>query len=305
MYCKYTYNDASATAILANLVNLLTDQVTSMSTITDCIVANSSITNTWSPSGWVVHDQVSASVVVLKAPIYDIPTKFKYLYLDVLTAGFINTKVYETWDAVAHTGTYPTNSAVIVFYVIPIVLNAQGTIYFSSSPRHAVFYTLLGTTINGPYGVTERTRVGAWDTTANAFCNTFQLNSTSFAGSTTSGYAPYIVNVAAAGAAKISAAAATCFLATQYNTCLVNGIYVGTAGLYTSLDANLNQVYGLRDLGVVYPVAYNNEGGDITSLTNIYVAPYNLGNHEDTYTVGANSFVQLGINSSRLTFMVG
>lgn len=168
--------------------------------------AASTITTQYDQAGWTLFDTPDANSYVLQAPVYDNATKFKYLYLSVATAGFLQMVVFDDWDATAHTGTYPSivNGTAAVPTSKdspPIALNSQNTLYISVNPRRIIVYSLIGTGYTGPYGIAERSRIGACDTSTNAYCNTIHLGGLNYY----SGYpsislkTPYTVNAAVTG----------------------------------------------------------------------------------------------------------
>lgn len=331
MYVIYSYNATTAQALLNDLVTLLTNTAgTDLTTLTTCVSAASSIDVTYNFGGWTLHDTPAAGEVVLKAPVYDNPNKFKYMYLDVLTAGYINVILYDAWDAVAHTGTYPATqilytpySTPSVDYAIPILTGTQATLYISASPRNMVFYANNGSSLYGPYGCAERSRFGAWDTPTNAFCNTVQFTNVQITiGCGISILLPYVVNVNVAGTSIISKLLQSSSRiglssiwgggnSTQY---LTNGQVASSsntwAGYYVgsqtmSADQNLLGSYALTKINLAPLSLYGFEGGSLSDASDIYVLPYNVGNNGDTISANGKNFVQLGTPKNRFSFLLG
>lgn len=322
MYCKYTYNATTATALLADLVTLLTSTTTpTLSSLTTCVTTNSSISTQYSQSGWAVFDTPDANSVVLSAPVFDNSSKFKYLYLSVATAGFIMVRLFDEWDAVAHTGTWPAvtggiSTAANTTNDIPIVLSTQATLYIHASPRAINVWSLIGTSLSGNYGCVERSRVGAWDTTTNAFCNTLQtIHITNY------NYllAPYVVNAASVGQPKVASVSVPYTSIWGYSGPNSSFVFFDGNGLvsavrfctyiqpqnYTSSNASLTNAYALTRINAGGLVSYSNEMGSISDVCDIYVIPFNTGNQEDTIVAGTTTYILLGANGGRLVVPMG
>jgi len=181
MYASIQYTAAAtATQVLADIVTIATGpiglQLTSLTAPRNG--AGSFITST-TAGGWIMHDNVSATVKVLKAPISDDGTKFKYLHLSVYTTG-VKFESYRSWNEVAHTGVVNkrlTGGGVdltISTSVNYVYYNNASTISqmcISCTANHfaAVCGTnsLLNTT--GVGFLSEHTRTSPWDTVANGY----------------------------------------------------------------------------------------------------------------------------------------
>ena len=322
MYCRYVYNTASANTLLTDLTTLLTSTTTpTLTSLTSCVSANSVITTQYSQAGWTVHDNPDANSVVLKAPVFDIATKFKYLYLSVATAGYLMIRLFDGWDATAHTGTYPAvtsgvSAAASTTYDLAIVLNTQATIYISASPRAIALWGLIGTTNSGVYGCFERSRVGAWDTPANAFCNYAQFK---YNGGHTY---PYLINASQAGQPK--SFNVDVGYSSVWGEMTSDGIYgafaddtrANNASAVNSRCFCLNQnVTGSNSLlGNSYPLTrvnssaqktLANECGSLSDVSNFYVLPYATGNVEDTINASGTTYILLGEPDNRFAVLNG
>lgn len=178
MYCKYVYNSGvQATvqaAILADLIALLTGEVTINNLSSTCDKVNSSIVVD-TVAGWTLHDAAAGTnAKCLKAPMADDPAKFKYVVIDTNTNGYVYTKVYETWDATAHTGTnicyYSDNTS----YTQRFSTTAGGIIHIFVTNRFMLLNSQMGSSWGsssntGGSGCFERTRNCPWDTVAAGY----------------------------------------------------------------------------------------------------------------------------------------
>ncbi len=333
MYVRYTYNATTQLALMNDLVTLLTSATApTLSALPTCISASSVINTSLTLGGWTLHDTPDANSVVLKAPVFDNVNNFKYLYINAATAGYLVTHLFDTWDAVAHTGTYPAiaggvSAAVSNLNGIPIVLSAQSTLYIYASPRAVIIYSLIGTTWTGPYGCSERSRIGAWDTVTNAFNNTIQwVNCTVNSGYPTNRiYAPYVINAATAGQPKVASFVLgfTTIWGYFYNAGVSSGSgsyycpYIDARGYAganighlppantSSSNALLGSCYALTRLNVSSIYNYSNEGGSLSDASGIYVLPLNVGNPEDTVSAEGNMFILMGTAYARLVVPMG
>ncbi|MBF0421331.1 MAG: hypothetical protein HQL78_14365 [Magnetococcales bacterium] len=172
MFTKYAYS-ASATAanILADLLAILTGETVVANLSASCDKPNTSILSTI-PAGWALHDAAAGTNArAIKSPLADNANAFKYVVLDLNTAGFIQTKVYETWDATGHTGTNLAYGSNITTACQQFSTTLPGTVYIFSSARFLLLFSMYnaiwGSSTNaGASGCLERTRVCPWDTVA-------------------------------------------------------------------------------------------------------------------------------------------
>lgn len=335
MYLRYTYNTATAKQLLDDLKTIFTSTTTpTLSALPSCVVANSVVTTAYDQAGWTLFDTPDANSYVLQSPVYDNATKFKYLYLSVATAGYLYMCVFDGWNATAHTGTYPsvTNGATDVPTALnspPIVLNSQATLYISVNARRIIMYSLIGTGWTGPYGIAERSRIGAWDTSTNAYCNSLHFGGIN----SHSGYAgmslttPYSVNAASSGLPLV--AMPTLTLASIWGFATFgssNGLYfsdgttnISQAQVYnyqgnlgwvppagiSSANASKNPSYALTRLNVAGMYNYANEGGSISDASGIFLLPRNAGNPEDTVLADGTTYILMGTSYGRFVLPNG
>ncbi|MBF0182523.1 MAG: hypothetical protein HQM03_21105 [Magnetococcales bacterium] len=190
MNSKYSYlAGATAANILSDLVAILTGETNVNALSASC---NKSFTTIESitAAGWTLHDAAAGTnAKCLKAPLADDPATFKYVVLDTNTAGYVITKVYETWNASTHAGTNLAFNSDVVGYQQRVSTTVAGSIYLFATARFmllaSLYSGLWGSSTNaGPSGCFERTRAGAWDTVTAGwppfyFCAFGDLASTS------------------------------------------------------------------------------------------------------------------------------
>lgn len=176
MYAIYVYRAGTAVAnILSDVTAILTGETNVANLSADCVQASSSILTTATTAGWTLHDTLAGvNAQAIKAPVFDDPSKFKYVVLDTNTAGYIFHKVYETWDAGTHAGTNLCLNSNATFYAQRINTTSGGTFYIFANVRHITMWSYQsaswGSSQNyAPSGVYERTRRNLWDTVANGY----------------------------------------------------------------------------------------------------------------------------------------
>ncbi|MBF0341892.1 MAG: hypothetical protein HQL95_13155 [Magnetococcales bacterium] len=189
MNAKYTYvAGATAANILADLVAILTGETNINNLSASCNKPFTTIESI-TAAGWTLHDAAAGTnAKCLKAPLADDATTFKYVVLDTNTAGYVITKVYETWNATTHVGTNLAFNSDVVGYQQRVSTTVTGTIYLFATARFmllaSLYSGLWGSSTNaGPSGCFERTRAGAWDTVTAGwppyyFCSFGDLAST-------------------------------------------------------------------------------------------------------------------------------
>ncbi len=175
MYTKYVYNSGSdITNVLSDVIAILTGETDKANLSADCDQTNTEIISTVA-AGWTVHDAAAGTdAQVIKAPLADDATTFKYINLNAGSSGYLKTEVWETWDEVAHSGTnmaYDSNST---SYSPRLDLTDGGTLYLFASARFAAFtsQTAAGygpSSYGGVTGCFEHTRGLPFDTVANGW----------------------------------------------------------------------------------------------------------------------------------------
>ena len=107
--------------------------------------------------GWTLHDQVSTSVFVLKAPNID-GESYKYVHINVATNVYILT--YESWNATTHVGTNGVIPAGIsitntLLYQATSHLTLNGTLYLFASARYFMARGITSTGTGGSSGFSD------------------------------------------------------------------------------------------------------------------------------------------------------
>jgi len=176
MYTSYVYNTGITAANLLNdVVALLTGETDKNNLSASCNKTLTDINVSARVAGWTIHDaSAGTNAKCLKAPIRDNPSQFKYVVIDTNSAGYLMTKLYETWNDVTHTGTNIATDSNSTSYSQPWSAAYPGRIEISASIRHMFFYGIsngywgcVGATC--PNGIFERTRLSPWDTVENGY----------------------------------------------------------------------------------------------------------------------------------------
>ncbi|MBF0340360.1 MAG: hypothetical protein HQL95_05280 [Magnetococcales bacterium] len=182
MNAKYTYlAGATAANILADLVAILTSETNVNNLSASCNKPFTTIESI-TAAGWTLHDAAAGTnAKCLRAPLADDAATFKYVVIDTNTAGYVITKVYETWNASTHVGTNLAFNSDVVGYQQRVSTTVAGSIYLFATARFMLLASLYSgqwgsITNSGPSGCFERTRQCAWDTVAAGwppflFCN--------------------------------------------------------------------------------------------------------------------------------------
>lgn len=188
MYAKLSF-DISTTAqeALVDIVDALTGETNLNNLSAKVVIGSSEIVDTYGLF-WELWDDVSADEKILRAPITDDPTRYKYMRLateatsnDGMSEG-IYMESYRDWNNVAHTGTVNNRRTAgsqnvqstsdtqkcWVFACNPTTISCE--VYFTASQAHfAVMARMSSNVQSGVSMITEHTRVSPWDTVANAY----------------------------------------------------------------------------------------------------------------------------------------
>jgi hypothetical protein len=183
MYARYNYNtSATAAQILADVVLILTGTTSLASLSVGCDQVNSFILTGYNLAGWTLHDQVSATKVILKAPSIDLPGVYIYQELNTATtANQITTNLYEGWNAATHVGTNLTNSTALTTMGARFTVGTAASIVIAASANYSMLQSNTAAGIGGGTGFTciaQHTRLSPWDTVANAYPNSVYFRST-------------------------------------------------------------------------------------------------------------------------------
>jgi len=301
MYAKYFLNTAISSDIVVVAKNIMNDVAsiltgtTDLSTLISCKVESSVLVDNVRTAGWTLVEKVGDTKIVLKAPISDRPTSYKYImFVYAPSNAYITVYAGTNWDA---TNKVLINSVANVNTSKIFVSTGMMTIIISSSVNHAIIYSQTSGGIYGPTGLSERSRESSWDTVENGFTNfaLFDTNS-----SNTLIYNAYIIEPNSYRPITNS------FANSNHNLSTVNGF---SGGLYppsgvVSKGPDLSNVYELVSLNYSFSGVYH-LGGSISEKADVWVGPNNVGNHEDQMAVGVDVYVQLGAPAARLMVRYG
>ncbi|MBF0109281.1 MAG: hypothetical protein HQL76_08905 [Magnetococcales bacterium] len=293
MWCRYVYKAAATKAnILSDVVKLLTGETSLANLSSDCDTAASQLVTTVA-AGWSLHDNAAGTnAKCLKAPFADDAATCKYLVLDTNTTGYIFGKVYETWNATAHTGTnlayYSDNTT-----YCQRISTSSAKIYLSSSARHALLFsnmagTLGSSTGNSPSGLLERSRTMAWDTVAAGYppCSFVNFSLANGSGDL---YPPRIKRRSTTdgtGASAISTLASTCvsYVGAFSETGLITD---GQGGEYIPL---LPLIMTRWNRGTT---AFPGIFGNFSALCDVWMIPTGVFAVFDEFLAGGNTYIAL------------
>lgn len=174
MYATIHYNTTlTLNMVMSDITALLTGETNLANLSTSVFQGDSFITATV-PAGWTLWDDVSATVKVFRSPIYDDPTRFKYLWISG-TGTTVSMEYYESWNNEAHTGvrvqrrnTSGTEVNLPIFIFAP---NTESQLLITASANHVGFnYRRNNFQIYGePTFLLSHSRTAPWDTVANAY----------------------------------------------------------------------------------------------------------------------------------------
>ncbi|MEO5350044.1 MAG: hypothetical protein H7836_10390 [Magnetococcus sp. YQC-3] len=312
MYCKLVTNTTATSAnfqinLLADLVALLTGEVTINNLSSSCDKVTSTITVD-NIAGWTLHDAAAGTnAKCLKAPLADDPTTFKYVVVDTNTVGYVYLKVYETWDATAHTGTNNCTNSTSNNYCQQCSYSLGGTMHIFATARFILMNSQIGSTWGsasngGGSGCFERTRNCTWDTVA-------------------AGYPPYLfANLGYwANSSSQSAAMPRKLLRTGV---VNNGVgamvsaFVVPFGEITTMfswlsgaDQKVQNALGVGQIPLLpimivdapsMPIHY----GEISSLCDVWALPQGVAANMDTIVVNSVNYLVLQANGTTKLFAV-
>ena len=311
MYCKLVYNSGVQATVqadlLADVVALLTGEVTINNLSATCDKVNSTITVD-TVAGWTLHDAaVGTNAKCLKAPLADNAAVFKYVVIDTNTNGTIFTKVYETWDATAHTGTNKCTNSDTASYSQQFSTTLGGVIYLFATARFILLNSQIGSTWGsssntGGSGCFERTRACTWDTVA-------------------AGYPPFLFanfGYWAASATKSSSMPRKLLRTDVVNTgtnATVSALVVPfgeITTMFTALNGADQKVQNTLGVGQVpllpimigdstsMPIQY----GEISSLCDVWALPQGVAANLDTVVVNSVNYIVLQASGTTKLFAV-
>ena len=298
MFARYAFNkNTPLNDIQADLVSMLTG-VTDPGLLVACDSARSEINVTANPAGWEVYDAVAPGKTALRAPISDVPGSYKYLFIDsVSTADYIRFTSYTDWDNVAHVGINPSyQTANYIYTNINITATTSGFIYITASANHAIFYLNNGATWNGPYGITERSRRGEWDTPENNFPN-FGCFYSCYADMGAGGLSQPLTYNPTANIVEIS-------IINSLRTIWGDAGYLYPSSVTITRNEKLSSSYQLYDLSAV-EISRQHIGGSISEKADVWIGTLNVTYPEDTFVSGTDVYIQLGKGTNALIVRYG
>ncbi|HAT48853.1 MAG: hypothetical protein HQL07_03845 [Nitrospirae bacterium] len=279
MYTQYVYNAGATQAnITADLVAVLTGETDKNNLSAGCNKTNTVIQAVVA-AGWTLHDTDGGSgSKVIKAPLADDATKFKYVRLYSSATTSIRFEVYEGWDAGTNVGTNMCYYSDTTSYSQRLDLTNGGTIHVFSSARFAMLCAETSggwgsATYSGPSGCFERTRLLPFDTVAYGMppFAWFDMGYCAY-NSSYQGFAPRLVD--RLEASKTSSVASLYAVSIGYSNILA----AAPSGVSQKVPDGLGgflipfiPIY-LANLSSLMPAPY----GEISSLCDVWKVPDNL-----------------------------
>ncbi|MBF0422630.1 MAG: hypothetical protein HQL73_06530 [Magnetococcales bacterium] len=301
MYTRYTYAAGATQAnITADLAAILTGETEKNNLSASCDKNNTLIQATIA-AGWALHDSDGGSgSKVLKAPLADDGTKFKYIRLYSSATTSIRLEVYETWDAFTNAGTNRCYYSDDVNFAQRLDLTNGGVMHVFSSQRFAMLCADTsggwGSSVySGPAGCFERTRLLPFDTIAYGM-PPYVWGNLGYANSSTlyGGYAPRILNRLEAMQTGVSA----------------NVVFssVGSANILATAPSGSNQKIpnGAGGFYIPFIPLYISNWtdqmpapyGEISSLCDVWRIPDNLLTNKEVIQKDSVDYMALRTNST-------
>lgn len=310
MWAKYEYAPGSTVGnVLADIVLILTGTTNKALLSAACVQANTEIISTV-VAGWTVHDaSAGTNAKALKALNLDGST-YKYCVIGMDTANKLFCKVYESWNATAHTGGNLAYLSDAIFEKID--LTNGGVLYISTSARGIVIHSLVagvwGEVTYGyaPIGILERSRAAPWDTVANGYppyvsFNLYFLGSSYYSEvATYNCWAPRIKGLTG------DRLTTTAYLKpiTEFGFGLVNPTLIANVTMRNIIpairgyDGTMNLKHFMHEIGLFnYTEAY--KAGKI--LGNIFLTTANFGAAGDVIVHDGNNYFIMTENTSNGT----
>lgn len=299
--------------IMSDIVAVLTGEteVTNLSDSTrkeECEIVSTTA------AGWLLHDQVSSSNIVLKAPIVDDPSTFKYIRI-FATGNRILIKFYESWDEVNHTGLEFAGHVTNLYIAYESDTDLYQEVLISASARHFIatnIFNNLKLPISDIPFLSEHTRDSVWDTVANGISPWVAgvLNSSTvteirpaYKGNL---YWPRTLNGFTGTEITNKLAPIRLPFGLSWNTqsdTSSSGSYIPSLldlgwGL-KMLDEDLNENFVLQNMGVAHP-KIGHKGGDLSYFCNVHPWTANYGQSNDTVVFNGENYRIFTLTSHRL-----
>lgn len=317
MYAALQYKSRpSSETLLSHIVALLTG-TTNLGTLQSSAIIDetqSEINTSSSVAGWSVFDNISSKSVVLRAPMLDFPSKYKYVHIrDKNNDGNLWISLYLDWNATTHAPITPAAFAESPQASIPAknwTLNGIHRFMLSASPRHIACCTAKDnyTGADAPVIISEFTKGDAWMTETMGImpvvCS-YDLGSTSLTSSiygtgTLGGYTPQQQPFRMPVGPNVTwnSSEGGISLVTQYNFptdfLLPNGATDGrTFGNFLQNSQSYNESGVLVDCLTPFGATedyFLMHGGSITDMSGIYIYVPNFGNTGDKAVINNTEF---------------
>lgn len=96
--------------------------------------------------GWELYDAAAiggTNAHCYRAAVADGTVAYKYLVLDVNSAGYMLSRVYESWNATTHIGNNLSHQSDFATYGQQTSFSTGGLMYVFATPRYALFFSKL------------------------------------------------------------------------------------------------------------------------------------------------------------------
>lgn len=278
-----------------------------------CDTANTVISASIASAGWLLHDQYPGTgYVVLKAPVADDSTFFKYVMLDVSNVSYLQMYLYENWSNTTHVG---TNLATIYGGGLQqrITTTVSASMLIFASARFIAMQSTtaagIGSSTNNAWtGIFERSRLAPWDTVANGYPPALISSGVQFGyqsgTAATPSYSPRFKNPAGGDFTTTSAGTYPCLMgwSSYLNGSNTGASGVGTVSGNTKASSTIKTKVPDGNGGFYTPfneIQYRNpstavsfEGGSISTICDVWNT-VSYPNNLDEVTKGANTYVIL------------
>lgn len=240
------------------------------------------------PTIQTAYGQVVRSKVTDTVDPGDADPMYKYALIFATDDG-VGIRVFEKWIESTQIG---LNEAPGGDHIYPwTIAGTAGNIHISSSPNHLFLNTLSAERRFGPFGALEHTRRSPWDTKANNFPPFGRFG---FSGDTPTGPGltreqdepPFYHCRTLDGHLNVQVLGEPSYMQSIYT----GSNTIAWTNQLSTVDANRNPSHALIPYGLTnYIVA--NEGGDVSSLTDSYLASTQQGGSFDEVLIGTDTYV--------------
>lgn len=332
MYASITFKntaESNLSDVVSDVVKVLTGE-TNKANLSAQVVQEATTIISTQAAGWAVEQTVSPTDVVLKAPISDDNTKFKYIRIfsgvfDGRT--MVSWEAYQDWTVASTSGTVIKRRVASTFYDYPAQsgISFRNSIYatdttnadqcktmISASANHFVSCSHYGSSYiyyAGPSFLAEHTRNSAWDTVANGFepyvVTALPLTSSVYNDSSTSSlyYLPFIKPSLPNGSGGVVTPSQSTYQQNRHGILTPMGSSeYGRPATHIRFDSmigsNLQLTQQLMPFGCTR-VLHRSQGGDISAKTGLYLAYLNdPGNPDDVFVHNGTNYRIMRLSNS-------